>query len=274
MLPILIAASLVVGCSSKNKRSLDELGRQPVEELYNKGKKALDRGNYSFAIDYYRALEANYPYGDYTEQAKLDMLFAFDKMGQIEKAVEAADNFIKLYPTHKNIDYAYYMKGVASFEKKQTRLDRYIKGGGSRVRDPQPYRDSQNALQELIKRYPNSVYTEDARQRVIYIRNALAERELAVANFYFQNETYVAALNRCKNIVYEYETTPAVEGALVLMEKSYLKMGMQDLAATTHEILVANFPNYTTDPFKIEKKGFFSRLKPPSFNPFKKRAKN
>ncbi len=261
---VLLTAALVGGCSSKKSRSLDELGEQQVEQLYNKGKRALDVGNYSFAIDYYRALEANYPYGDYTEQAKLDMLFAFDKLGQVDNAVEAADNFIKLYPTHKNVDYAYYMKGVASFEKKQNRLDRFIKGGEKQVRDPQPYRDSEEAFEELLKRYPNSIYAEDARQRIVYIRNALAERELAVANFYFDNQTYVAALNRCKTIVYEYETTPSVEGALVLMEKTYLEMGMQDLAESTHKILVANFPDYQAEPFKAKKKSIFSRL-----NPFK-----
>ena len=95
---LLIAVALVAGCSNKNSRSPNDLGQQQVEQLYNKGKRSLDSGNYSLAVDYYRALEANYPYGDYTEQAKLDMLFAFDKLGQVDNAVEAADNFIKLYP--------------------------------------------------------------------------------------------------------------------------------------------------------------------------------
>ena len=259
---LLCVAALTSACSSKKANSPEVLAQQQVEELYNKGKRALDRGNYSFAIDYYRALEANYPYGDFTEQAKLDMIFAFDKSGQVENAVEAADNFIKLYPTHRNVDYAYYMKGVASFEKKQSRLDRFVKGGKKSVRDPQPYRDSLAAFEELIKRYPQSKYADDARQRIIYIRNSLAERELAVAQFYYDSATYVAALNRCKNIIYQFETTPAVEGALVLMEKTYLEMGLDDLAARTHEVLIANFPDAQTEPFKPKKKGFFSRLNP------------
>ncbi|NND83420.1 MAG: outer membrane protein assembly factor BamD [Gammaproteobacteria bacterium] len=258
---LLILTALIAGCSSKKARSVDALGRQQVQELYNKGKRALDSGNYSFAIDYYRALEANYPYGDYTEQAKLDMLFAYDKLGRIEEAVEAADDFIKLYPTHKNVDYAYYMKGVASFEKKKNRLDKMIKGDDS-VRDPQPYRDSMEAFEDLLQRYPNSIYADDARQRIVYIRNALAARELAIAKFYFDSETYVAALNRCKTIIYEYETSPAVEGALVLMERTYLEMGLDDLAASTHEILVKNFPDYGAEPLKAKKKGIFSRLNP------------
>lgn len=260
---VVCLAAAVSACSGKKKKGgiAEDLAKQQVQELYTKGKAALDRGNYGFAIDYYRALEANYPYGELTEQAKLDMLFAFDKTNQIEKAVAAADNFIKLYPTHKNVDYAYYMKGVASFEKKSGRLDKFIKGGAKTIRDPKPFRDSQDALEELVKRYPNSIYTKDAEQRIVYIRNALAERELFVAQFYFDNQTYVAAVNRCKTIIYTYETSPAVEGALVLMEKSYIEMGLTDLAVSTRGVLNENFPENTAGSYK-KKKGIFARLNP------------
>jgi len=261
---VVMLATTVAACGGAKKRSgIDQdLAQQQLEELYSKGKLALDRGNYGFAIDYYRALEAAYPYGELTEQAKLDMLFAFDKTNQIEEAVEAADNFIKLYPTHKNVDYAYYMKGVASFEKKAGRLDKFIKGNGKTIRDPKPFRDSESAFEELIKRYPNSVYTKDAQQRIVYIRNALAERELHVAQFYFDNETYVAAVNRCKTVVFKYETSPAVEGALVLMEKAYIEMGLDDLAVSTRKVLLENFPNNSEKAYKKKKKGIFARLNP------------
>lgn len=261
---LVCALLLVAGCSSNKKNdSIENLAQQQVEELYGKAKTAMDKGNYAFAIRYFQALESNFPYGEYTEQAKLDLLFAYDKTGQVEKAVEAADNFIKLYPTHKNVDYAYYMKGVASFEKKAGRLDTFMKGGKKSIRDPLPYRQSEDAFNELIKRYPQSIYTEDAKQRIVYIKNALAQRELAIATFYYDNNTFLAAVNRCKNIIYQYETTPSVEGALVLMEKSYLEMGLNDLAASTHKVLVENFPNYSADePLKIKKKSLLSRLNP------------
>ncbi|RBP48477.1 outer membrane protein assembly factor BamD [Arenicella xantha] len=261
-LSVLCAALLLAGCaSSKKGTSEEELASQKVEDLYLKAKTALDKGNYNFAIRNYQLLEASFPYGEFTEQAKLDMIFAFDKAGQAQKAVEAADNFIKLYPTHKNVDYAYYMKGVASFEKKQSSVDKFIKGGDDAIRDPKPYRDSQKAFEELIKRYPNSVYAADAQQRIVFVRNALAQRELAIAQFYFDNQTYVATVNRCKNIIYAFETSPAVEGALVLMEKAYVEMGLDDLAASTHEVLLENFPNNQKSPYK-KKKGFFSKLNP------------
>lgn len=261
---VLICTALlaaVSGCAGK-KKTQENLAQQQVEELYSRGKKAMNVGNYNFAIDYFRALETNYPYGEYTEQAKLDMIFAFDKSGKVEEAIKAAENFIKLYPTHKNVDYAYYMKGVASFDKKQGRIDKFMKGGKNAIRDPQPLRDSLAAFNDLITRYPNSIYAEDARQRVIYIQNQLALRELAVAQFYFDSKTYVAAVNRCKNIIYQFETTPVVEGALVLMEKAYLEMGLTDLAASTHEVLVENFPDYKDQKFEAKKESFFGRLNP------------
>ena len=261
LITVILSLSLSACSSNKKSRSLGNLAEQQVQDLYNRGKKALDRGNYAFAIDYYRALEASYPYGELTEQAKLDMIFAHNKIGQIERAVAMADNFIGLYPTHKNVDYAYYMKGVASFDKKESRFERLIKGGGDSIRDPKTLRDSQDAFNELIKRYPESAYTPDAKQRIVYIRNKLAERELKIGQFYYDNATYVAALSRCKNIVYQYETTPSVEGALVLMEKTYNKMDMQDLASSTRKILLENFPDNQSRA-ATQRKGFFSRLNP------------
>ena len=258
---ICFLALFISGCAGKKKTN-ENLAQEQVEQLYSKGKSALRTGNYIAAARYYGVLETNYPYGEYTEQAKLDLIFAYNKANQIEKAVSAADNFIQLYPTHANVDYAYYMKGVANFERKLTRVDRFMRGGRHVNRDPQPYRDSQDAFNDLIKRYPDSIYSEDAKLRLIYIRNALADRELQVAEFYFKAKTYVAAINRCKGIVYSYETSPAVEGALLLMEKSYVEMGLQDLAVSTHEVLVENFPDYLDTPIGSKKDGFFNRLNP------------
>ena len=258
---ILSITLLSAGCSNKKTvLNKEELAEQQVEELYNKAKKALDRGNYSFAVQYYKALETSFPFGSYTEQAKLDVIYAYNILGDTERAVSAANNFIELYPTHQNIDYAYYMKGVSSFEKRQSKVDRFIKGSKQAVRDQKPLSDSLDAFNELLKRYPQSVYAKDSKQRIIYLRNRLANRELAIAQYYFDNKTYVATVNRCKHIIYKYETTPAVEGALLLMEKTYLEMGMTDLAKSTHKVLIENFPNYQQEPFSKKKKGFFNRL--------------
>jgi len=262
IISIICLSILVASCAKNKGLTGDDLARENVELLYNSGKKALDRGNYSFAVEYYRLLEANYPYGEYTEQAKLDIIFALDKMNRIEEANEAVDNFVNLYPTHANVDYAYYMKGVVSFEKKQSAIARWITGKDLTVRDPKPYRDSEEAFNELLRRFPNSVYADDAKQRLVFLRNAQADRELSIGQYYFDTQTYVAALNRCKTIIYQFETTPAVEGALILMEKTYLEMGLNDLAANTHAVLLDNFPDNDVEPLKAQKKGFFRRLNP------------
>ena len=263
LIVVFIAGIIASGCSGRKKDQgvNQDFARQQVEELYQKGKKALDTGNYSFAIEYYRALEVSFPFGEHTEQAKLDMIYAFNKTDQSEKAIEAANNFIALYPTHKNVDYAYYMKGVSTFQKKAGRFDRFIKGNRNAIRDPKPYTDSMEAFEELVKRYPQSTYAADAKQRIVFIHNELADRELKVAQFYFDNETYVAAVNRCKHIIYQFETSPAVEGALKLMEKAYVEMGLNDLAVSTHDVLLANFPDNEKQVYK-KKKSFLGRLNP------------
>jgi len=264
-----IMALLVSGCASKKKQDLltqeerIELLQQKVDEIYQRGKTQLDKGNYTRAVEQFTVLQRVFPFGDITEQSKLDTIFAHDKLGNREQAVRMANSFISLYPTHPNIDYAYYMKGVAMFEKKKGKMSRFLNGKGSKViRDPQAYRNSQASFEELIKRYPESKYSEDAAQRLVYISNVLAKRELDIAQFYFDNDTYLAAVNRCKTIIYQYETTPSVEGALELMEKAYTKMGLNDLAESTHQMLITNFPDSDSSRLASNKKSLLKRIIP------------
>jgi len=263
-----IMAFLVSGCASKKKQDLltqeerIELLQQKVDEIYQKGKTKLDNGNYTSAIEQFTVLQRVFPFGDITEQSKLDTIFAHDKLGNRDQAVRMADSFISLYPTHPNIDYAYYMKGVAMFEKKRGRFVRFLNGGDNKIRDPQAFRNSQDSFEELIKRYPESRYAEDAAQRLVYISNTLAKRELDIAQFYYDNDTFLAAVNRCKTIIYQYETTPSVEGALVLMEKAYAKMGLSDLADSTHQMLLTNFPDNDSSRLASNKKSLLKRIIP------------
>ena len=265
---ILIAACLVSGCASKKKKDLltqeeqIELLQQKVDEFYSKGKKQLEKGNYLRAIEQFTVLQRIFPFGDITEQSKLDTIFAHDKLENRDQAVAMADNFISLYPTHANVDYAYYMKGVAMFEKKRGRMARFLSGSGKIIRDPQSFRNSKASFEELLRRYPDSRYADDARQRLVYISNTLARRELDIAQFYYDNDTFLAAVNRCKTIIDLYEQTPSVEGALVLMEKSYAKMGLNELALSTREMLVTNFPNNNSEQASNTKKSLLRRIVP------------
>jgi len=266
---LVIMALLVSGCASKKKKDLltqeeqIELLQQKVDEIYQKGKSQLDKGNYTRAVEQFTVLQRVFPFGDITEQSKLDTIFAHDKLGNRDQAVRMANSFISLYPTHPNIDYAYYMKGVAMFEKKKGGFVRFLNGvNKNTIRDPQAYRNSQESFEELIKRYPESKYAADAEQRLVYISNTLAKRELDIAQFYYDNDTFLAAVNRCKTIIYQYETTPSVEGALELMEKAYTKMGLNDLADSTHQMLVTNFPKNDASRLASNKKSLLKRIIP------------
>jgi len=266
---LVVAALFISGCASKKKKDIlsqeeqIELLQQKVEEFYAKGKKNLNKGNYTKAVEQFTVLQRIFPFGDFTEQSKLETIFALDKLQEREAAVKVANDFISLYPTHPNVDYAYYMKGVSMFEKKSGRMAKFLNGGNRNViRDPQGLRDSQASFEELVKRYPESKYTPDAQQRLVFIANKLAKRELDIAQFYFDNDTYLAAVNRCKTVIYQYENTPSVEGALVLMEKSYARMGLNELAESTHEMLMTNFPDNKEVFASAKKKSFLSRLNP------------
>ena len=266
---VLITACLVSGCASKKKKDLltqeeqIELLQQKVDEFYAKGKKQLDKGNYTQAVESFTVLQRIFPFGDITEQSKLDTIFAHDKLENRDQAVAMANRFISLHPTHPNVDYAYYMKGVAMFEKKKGRMSRFLSGKNSIIRDPQSYRNSQASFDELVKRYPESKYADDAKQRLVYIANTLAKRELDIAQFYYDNDTYLASINRCKTVISQYEQTPSVEGALILMEQAYKKMGLNDLAISAREMLVTNFPeNDESIQLASEKKSLLKRIVP------------
>jgi len=274
VLATILVSSVISGCASKQKKQnvlsqeeQVELLQQKIEDFYAKAKKNLDRGNYVQAVEQYTALQRVFPFGDITEQSKLDTIFAHDKLQNREQAVRMAEGFIALHPTHPNVDYAYYMKGVAMFEKKKGRMAKLLNGADfdKVARDPQAYRESLTSFEELVKRYPESKYTGDAKQRIVFIRNKLAERELDIAHFYFENETYLAAVNRCKTVIYQYETSPAVEGALVLMEKAYNKMGLDELADSTNEMLLLNFPGHEKENYTSERKSLLNRLNPLSY---------
>jgi len=268
----ILISSVISGCASKKKQDIltqeerAELLQEKIEDFYEKAKKSLDKGNYAKAIQDFTILQRIFPFGDITEQSKLDTIFAHDKLENKEQAVRMAESFIALHPTHPNVDYAYYMKGVAMFEKKRGRMSKLLSGGANQARDPASFRASLSSFDEFVKRYPDSKYTSDAKQRMVFINNKLAQRELDVAQFYYDNETYLAAVNRCKNIISQYEKSPAVEGALILMEQAYEKMNLTELAESAHEMLVVNFPDNEGRSVSESKKSFLSRLNPFNYN--------
>ncbi|MCQ8104492.1 outer membrane protein assembly factor BamD [Methylomonas sp. SURF-2] len=211
-------------------------------KFHQQAKEALDNKNYQKAITLYEALEARYPFGDYAAQAQLNVAYAYYKNDDPEAALAAVDRFIKVHPRNPNVDYAYYLKGLVNYNRGIGFIDRFLPTDSSQ-RDPGNAKDSYDNFQELIQRFPQSKYVPDARLRMVALRNNLGMYEVHVADFYLRRKAYVAAVNRANHIIKEYQRTPAVPHALVIMRDAYTKLGMDDLAADTDRVFKLNYPN-------------------------------
>jgi outer membrane protein assembly factor BamD len=205
------------------------------------GEERMVNKDYVNAIKFFEKLETRFPHGVYATQAQLEIAYAYYKQDNPILCVAAVERFIKLHPNHPNVDYAYYLKGLALFNERG-RFDKLTKQEIS-DRDPKTLKLSFAALKELTERYPNSKYTKDATQRMIYLVNALAEHEMHVSRYYMYRKAYVAALNRAKYVMEYYPNSTSVESALVMMVSAYKEMEMDDLKDDTLRILKTNYPN-------------------------------
>ncbi len=240
----------ITGCSMLDTPE-DETSTWSAKDIYVVAKEALNRGDYEGAIKYYEILEARFPFELISQQAQLDMIYAYYRFEEPESATVAADRFIKTYPTHPYVDYAYYLKGLVNFEQNIGILDRYLPIDHSQ-RDQGAALDAFYAFSDLITRFPDSQYTADAKQRMVYLRNTLAEHELHIAEFYLKRGAYVAAANRANTVVKSYQSTPAVPKALELMATAYQLLGMKDLQESAQQVLQLNYPTRAAD-VEIEK---------------------
>ncbi len=245
VLLILCAAAIASGCARLNLKSVKDRDNWSVEKFYSEASQALKKKRWDLAIEFYQAMEARYPFGPYTDQAHIDTIYAHYKNEQPEAAIAAADRFIRLHPTHQGVPYAYYMKGLVNFNEYRGFLDRWIGSANASERDPSTARGSFLAFKELVTRYPDSQYSENARQRMAYLLNVLAMHDVRVAQYYLRRGANVAVVNRCKYVINEYQRTPAVEHALGLMVTAYRRMGMDQLADDSLRVLELNFPGST-----------------------------
>ncbi len=220
----------------------DETAGWSAQRLYSEAKDNLNEGNYADAIKLYETLEARYPYGRYAQQAQLEIAYAYYKDQEPISAIAACDRFIKLHPNHPNVDYAYYLKGLANFTEDLSLLSQFSSQDMSE-RDPKAARESFAAFKELVTRFPESKYAEDSRARMKYLVNAISANEVHVAKYYLKREAYVAAANRAKSVVTNYPETPAIEEALAIMVVAYDKLGIEDLRDDALKVLKLNYPN-------------------------------
>ncbi|HVF35679.1 MAG TPA: outer membrane protein assembly factor BamD [Candidatus Saccharimonadia bacterium] len=238
---MIFLALALSACGGRTKLDATEL--LPVDELYAEAKQSLDSGNYDRSIRYYKRLVARFPFGRYTEQAQLDLAFAQFKSSDNDEAFSTINRFVKTYPTHRHIDYAFYLRGLINFNREIGLLERYIRQDNTR-RDRGFARQSFKDFGELLERYPNSRYAPDARQRMVHLRNGLAQSELNVAEFYFRRKAYVAAQGRAKYIIENYQETPQSADALAILAESYRLLGEEKLATDTKRVLELNYPDH------------------------------
>ena len=219
----------------------DETSGWSAEQLYKNAHEAMLDGNYTRAVKLFETLEARYPYGRYAQQAILEGAFSNWRNGEQAAATAACDRFIRTYPNHPSVDYAYYLKGLVYFREDQG-IFGYVYELDLSERDPKQMRESFAAFKELAAKFPQSRYAEDAQVCMRYLTNALGMYEVHVARYYYARGAYVAAANRAQASLVSYPRTPSNEHALEVMVRSYQKLGLTQLAEDAKRILEKTYP--------------------------------
>lgn len=238
-LAVVVLFLVVSGCASLDD---DPTKTWSAQRLYTEGKASLANKNYIEAIKYFEKIEARYPYGPYAAQALLETAYAYYKSDEMAQATSTATRFIRAHPTHPHADYAYYLKGLASFDEERTSMEKIFGAGDPSKRDVKALREAYDSFKEVVSRYPKSTYADDCRKRLVYLLNAMAMSDVHAARYYYSRGAYVAAANRAKSVVENFQRTPAVEEALALQALSYRGLGMNDLMNDARRVLEKNFP--------------------------------
>ncbi len=247
---LLVLAVLLIGGCSKDEEE-EDLNATELS-YYTSAQNSLKSSNYTGAISKLQLLESQFPFGRYAQQAQLEIVYAYYKSAQSEEARSAADRFIRLHPTHPNVDYAYYLKGMISFDQDRSLLARFISIDPS-TRDPGAARESFNDFSQLIRQFPNSEYAPDAQRRMKYLRNLLGASEVNVARYYIKRGAYVAAANRGRYVFENLQEAAAMPDALAIMVEAYQLLGMDELADQALLVLSSNYPDHQS----LDKNGNF-----------------
>lgn len=243
LLCLFLPLVLLSGCAIFGDEQEDETADWSAEQLYTEAKESLNSEYYSKAIEYYEKLLARYPFGVYAQQGQLDLAYAYYKSDETASAVAACERFIKLNPDHPHVDYAYYLRGLANFHQGKGLTERFLPIDASQ-RDQAAALKAFQDFSELVQRFKQSRYVKDARQRMIYLRNTLAQHEVNVAHYYMRRGAYVAAANRARYVVENYQRAPAMPEALMLMVKAYRVLELDPLADDALRVLELNYPGY------------------------------
>ena len=243
---LLIAVFATSGCARisgmlKKDGTADE--GVPVEELYEKAHTSMTRGNWSAAETTFKRLVAQYPYGEYTEQALVETAYSQYKSGKHEDAISSIDRFIRTYPTHRNTSYMYYLRGLVNSTRDAVFLQRVWRLDASR-RDLATPTQAYNDFSIVVERYPNSRYAADARKRMAELRNMFARHELDTALYYLRRGAYVAAAERANYLLETYPQSIHQNDAVAMLAAAYTGLGNETLAADARRVLQQNQPNH------------------------------
>ncbi|MFM7625532.1 MAG: outer membrane protein assembly factor BamD, partial [Gammaproteobacteria bacterium] len=208
--------------------------------LYERARGNLESQDFDTAIRVYEALVARYPFAPEARQSRLDLIYAYYKGREAESAIDQAETFIRENPTHPQLAYAWYIKGLVDFEREANFIERWFRVDLD-ARPPQNTRRAFESLRRVVQDYPRSEYAPDARRRMIHLRNRLADYEVLVAHYYVKREAWVAAARRARGVLEQYDGAPAVQEALEIMILSYERLEMTELAASTREVYALNY---------------------------------
>jgi len=243
-LVLLLAASMLAGRSwfKVDFGTKDETASWDADKLYAEARLELSNGAWQKSRELFQKLESRYPFGRHAQQALMEIAYTYYKEGDTAQAIQAADRFIRQYPNHPNVDYVYYLKGLASFNEDLGLLGRLLNQDISE-RDAKAAREAFDAFKDLVTRFPESRYADDARARMRFLVNSQAQAELNIAKFYYARKAYVAAILRSQTVVRDFQRTPAVEEALYLMARSFEALHLEELQSDAERVLALNFPN-------------------------------
>ncbi|MFW7339996.1 outer membrane protein assembly factor BamD [Pollutimonas sp. H1-120] len=237
----LIAVVLIAGCGSI-KGETDPTAGWSAERLYQDARTEISAGNWKDARTRLEAVEARYPFGGYAQQSLIDQAYVNWKDDEPEQALAAIDRFQQQYPNHPGTDYMLYLKGLITFTPPSASFTKFTRQDPSE-RDPKGLRESYESFNELIKRYPDSRYTADAKKRVTWLVSTIAQNEVHVAQYYYERGAYVAAVNRAQTVITDFQGVPIAEKALYIIYLSYDKLGLTELRDDAKRVLDQNFPN-------------------------------
>ena len=233
------------GCSSLGSifEEKDPTVGLTASQLYAQGKEFLDAADFNNAIKLFEILEARYPFGKYSTQAMLDISYAYYASNQKDEAIIEINRFIRLYPNHPNVSYAYYLRALSNFDKDANVISRFFGHDPSRY-DVTDLKNSFNDFTTVVNKFPDSKYADDSINRLRYIKNQIASNELYIAKYYDKRSANIATIERVKFMLENYGGTPSSEEGLVILVKNYNDLKLYDLAYDSARVLKKNFPDY------------------------------